>query len=117
MKLELISSENRLVHIESSGSITLMDVQEQTPLAEFLGPDGFRNRILLKLDKTPYIDTGAVSWFIQVHKACKQAGGCLVLHSIPPLVLQILELLRMNKVLNLAEDETQARAMAQGAQP
>jgi anti-anti-sigma factor len=116
MKLDLLSNENKLIRIQNKGTITLVDVNGDNPLETLLGTDCFPNKILLNLEQTNYIDTAAVSWFIQCHRACQNAGGRFIIHSIPPMVAQILDLLRMNELLNLAEDETEALAMAQGAQ-
>jgi anti-anti-sigma factor len=118
MKVELLSTEDHLVHVQCSESITLADVAGKNPLEDLLGSDYFRSSVLLNLERISYIDTAAIGWFIHCHKACKGAGRRLVLHSIPPMVDQILQLLRMNEVLHLASDEAQARALAQaqGAQ-
>jgi anti-anti-sigma factor len=117
MKLDLVSNESQLVRVQNHGTITLIDVNGENPLEKLLGPDCFRNNILLNLERTNYIDTAAVSWFISCHKACQNAGGRFILHSVPPMVLQVLDLLRMNEILNMTVDESQALAMAQGAQP
>ena|ERR1051325_5944603 len=114
MKVELLSSENNTVHVQCSESITITDVNGKNPLEDLLGSDYYQNHILLHLERITYVDTSAVGWFIHCHKACKSAGRKLVLHSIPPMVDQILQLLRMNEVLHLASDEAQARAVAQG---
>ena len=117
MKLDLLSNENKLIRIQNKGTITLVDVNGDNPLETLLGTDCFPNKILLNLEQTNYIDTAAVSWLIHCHKACEDAGGRFIIHSIPPMVAQMLELLRMNEILRVAEDETRALAMAQGAQP
>ena len=114
MRLSVLSAENRLFHVECSGTIVLTDVQLHNPLDMLLGPNWFASTILLNLSEATMIDTAAVSWFIQCHKACQEAGGCLVLHSIPPMVEQLLHLLRMQKVLHLAVNEKEARVLAQG---
>jgi anti-anti-sigma factor len=116
MKLDLLSNENKLMRVQNSGTITLVDVNGDNPLEELLGPDCFQNKILLDLEQTNYIDTAAVSWLIHCHKECQNAGGRFIIHSVPPMVLQMLELLRMNEILNMVGDQAQALAMAQGAQ-
>jgi hypothetical protein len=46
-----------------------------------------------------------------------QAGGKLVFHSAPPLVQQVFDLLQLQRVLNVAPDETAARALVQEGRP
>ena len=41
----------------------------------------------------------------------------LVLHSLPPAILAILRLLRMERFLRIAEDERSAQALARGDVP
>ncbi len=48
------------------------------------------------------------------HKHCQEAGGILVLHSVPPSIMAILKLLHMDRYLNIVEDEFTARALALG---
>jgi anti-anti-sigma factor len=116
MKLDLVSNEDKIMRVRNHGTITLADVNRDNPLEQLLGPNCFQNKILLNLEQTNYIDTAAISWFISCHKACQNAGGRFIIHTVPPMVAQVLELLRMNEILNMAEDDAQALAMAQGAQ-
>jgi anti-anti-sigma factor len=117
MKLKLASVDKKLILLECSETITLIDVQERDPLDALLGVGCAKSAILLDLSRTTYIDSAAVSWFIRCNKACKAEGGCFVIHSIPPMVKQVLQLLHMEKILHLAENEAQARVIAEGAKP
>src|SRR5262249_9775030 len=115
MKLSLRSEEAGLCRIQTEGEIRLSE-QPRDPrqVEELLGSDCYRRKILLDLQHTPYLDSGGVSWLVNFHKHCRQAGGILVLHSIPPSILAILKLLHMDRYLNLVEDEQAARAVALG---
>ena len=116
MKLDLVSHDAPIHSIASSGAITLSAVQGkggQDPLDQILGPKSAGCRILFDLSKTNYVDSAGVSWFINRHKKSKEAGGCFVLHSVPPLVMQVLQLLHMDKLLHIAEDEATARSVAE----
>ena len=81
-------------------------------LEEALVSAGYRQKVLLDLENTTFIDSSGISWLMICHKHFVQAGGKVVYHSAPPLVQQTLKLLRLNLVLNLADDEDAARAMA-----
>ena len=48
------------------------------------------------------------------HKAFKEGGGTLVVHSLQPAVKQILTVLKIGRVVPLVADETEARALAIG---
>jgi anti-anti-sigma regulatory factor len=55
-----------------------------------------------------------VGWLIGLHKKFQQAGGRLILHSVPPLIDQLFRLLKLPAVLHMAGDEAAARALAGG---
>jgi anti-anti-sigma factor len=115
MKLTLISTDQDITRIQNEGDITQMDFRAGTDLlANLLGPDCYTRKVLLNLEKTPYIDSAGVGWMVMCHKHFKEAGGKLVIHSIPPMVNQILRLLRMPDILHLAPDDAAAEALARG---
>jgi anti-anti-sigma factor len=115
MKLTLIATEHDVTRIQNEGDITQMDFRAGTDLmANLLGPDGYSRKVLLNLEKTPYIDSAGVGWMVMCHKHFKEAGGRLVIHSVPPMVNQILRLLRMPDILYMAGDEAAAKALALG---
>jgi anti-anti-sigma factor len=115
MKLTLVSSDNEVTRIQNEGDITQMDFRAGTDLlANLLGADCYSRKVLLNLEKTPYIDSAGVGWMVMCHKHFKEAGGRLVIHSVPPMVNQILRLLRMPDILYMAGDDAAARALALG---
>jgi anti-anti-sigma factor len=118
MKLTVLSTENDITRIENEGDITQMDFRAGTDLlANLLGPEVYGRKVLLSLEKTPYIDSAGVGWMVMCDKRFKDEGGRLVIHSIPPMVNQILRLLRMPDILHLAGDDAAAQAMALGDKP
>jgi anti-anti-sigma factor len=113
MKLSLRSEEEGLCRVQTDGEIRLSEQPRDPSLVEsLLGPDCYRRKILLDLQNTPYIDSSGVSWLVNFHRHCRDAGGVLVVHSIPPSIMAILRLLQMDRYLNLVEDESAARTMA-----
>jgi anti-anti-sigma regulatory factor len=58
--------------------------------------------------------SSGINWLIASNRIFNQAGGRLVLHSLPPMVRNALQLMRMSLILNIANDEAAARAMALG---
>jgi anti-anti-sigma factor len=115
MKLSLRSEEAGVCRVQTEGEIRLSSMPRDPNLLEtLLGPDCFRRKILLDLQNTPYIDSSGVSWLVSFHKRCREAGGILVLHSIPPSIMSILKLLHMDRYLNMVEDDQAAQIMALG---
>ena len=109
MELSLESSDGNLRNVACRGDLTLLDLQRDVdPLEQLLKPEGFTSKVLLNLDKTTYMDTAGVGWLIQ-HKKFQERGGCLILYSIPPLLDQIFQLLKLPAVLHVAGDEAAAR--------
>jgi anti-anti-sigma factor len=114
MNLSLVSSTDGVRCVACSGEVTMLGVRGDDPLASLIGPDGFSRTVLLDLGRTTYMDSAAIGWLFGLHKKFKQAGGRLILHSVPPLVDQVFQLLKLPTVLHVAGDEAAARALAGG---
>jgi anti-anti-sigma factor len=113
MKLSLVPSGDGLFKVACSGELTMLDVKDADPLEALLGADGFGRMVLMDLERTTFLDTAAVGWLIGLHKKFRQAGGRLILHSVPPLIDQMFRLLKLPAVLRVAGDEAAARALAE----
>jgi anti-anti-sigma factor len=118
MKLSVKSADVDVIRLQNEGDITQLDFRAGTDLMQnLLGPHCYAGKVLLNLEKTSYVDSAGVGWLVMCHKHFKEAGGRLVIHSIPPMVTQILKLLRMPEILHLAADEPAALALARGEKP
>ena len=112
--LNLISIEkDGVVRVATGGDLTANNTTGvgQNPLERVLGPGWPTNRVLLDLSHTGYVDSPAIGWLLSSAKQFRERGGVVVLHSVAPRVKQILELLRVGKVVPVAADEAAARAM------
>ncbi len=115
MKLSLRSDDGKFCRIQNDGDIRMSDQSSDARVVEsLLGHNCFSRKILLDMQHTPYMDSSGVGWLVKFHKNCRDAGGILVLHSIPPSIMSILKLLQMDRYLHLVEDETAAQAVASG---
>jgi len=117
MKLQLVSIEkDGIVRVAAEGNITTadFDASGKNPLEKLLGVTWFTNRVLMNLDRTDYIDSSAIGWLIGTQKAFRDGGGTLVVHSLQPAVRQILDVLKIGRVVPMVADETEARALAIG---
>jgi anti-anti-sigma regulatory factor len=52
-----------------------------------------------------------MGWLLLCNKRFREADGRLVIHSVPPVVLDVMKVMRLDRVLKLAEDEVAALAM------
>jgi anti-sigma B factor antagonist len=93
-----------------AGRITFATLEPGQDLLAREMPDVYTRRVLLDLSGTDYIDSTGVSWLLTCHKHCREGGGKLVLHSLTPLVKQVLQVLKLDRVLHVADNAEKARA-------
>jgi anti-anti-sigma factor len=118
MQLTLTKSDNDVLRIQCEGTISQDGFKPGAdPLEDLIGADSYDRKVLLNLERTHYIDSSGVGWLMGRNKQFRQSGGRLILHSIPPMVSQVLQLLRMGMVLELASDEATALARVTGDKP
>ncbi len=114
MKLTLIPTEpDAPIHVRAEGSITGADlsVEGKDPLELLLGPQWKCRRVMLNLGAVTYIDSSAIGWLIDAQRSVRSGGGSFVVHSAQPNIRQILEVLKVGRVVPLAESESAARAL------
>ncbi len=117
MKLAILSSDPGCTRVECEGEITQVGFSPaMDPLTKLLGEGCFAGQVLLSLEKATFLDSSGVGWFVHLQKKFNQSGGKMVLHSIPPMLSQVLRLLRMQTVLHIVEDEAAALALLGGGQ-
>ncbi len=115
MQLSLLSTDEGVIRLQCVGNVSQQNMQPGVdPMEVLLGSDCYDRTVLLNLEQTEYIDSSGVSWLMGRHKRFLTGGGKLILHSVPPMVSQVLQLLRINTILNIAPDEPAARKIAQG---
>ena len=117
MKLQLLSIEkDGLVKIATQGNITSTDLDSAgpNPMEPILGKNWQQSRVLLDMSDTQYIDSSAIGWMIGTSKHLKDGGGSLVVYGVQPAVRQVLDLLKVGRVVPIVEDEDAALAVAAG---
>lgn len=118
MPLLKIADEAGVLYLRWDGDVGLaFAAADSDPLIPLLGPEGFRRQVLLDLERASFIDSSGIGWLVVCQKRFLDAGGRLVLYAIPPLILHPLKLMRMDKVLQLADDLPAARALLARATP
>jgi anti-anti-sigma regulatory factor len=120
MKLTLLPLQNdEVVRIRCDGRITLQGVAANgDPLETLLGPHCYTLKVLMSLQHTQGIDTSGVSWLMREIKKFEQSHGRLVLYAVPPVVVQMLDFLRLTPSVPIASSDVAAREWAlTGAKP
>lgn len=108
MELQQRSDDGQVLHVAVIGSLT-PDHPEDDPLAEQFGDDVYRRRIMIDLERSAMISSPGIGWLLKWSRKSREAGGKVVFHSVPPLVMQALKIVMVHRVLTLVEDEEAAR--------
>ena len=107
MKLTMLPlQKDDVIRIRTEGQISHREVED--PLLALLGPNCFTHRVVLNLDRAPGISTSGLCWLVGSQKRFDQEGGKLVMTGVPPVVLDVLDFLRLTPMLHIAADEQEA---------
>ncbi len=117
-KLSLDGTESGVVLVSASGQISEPMFDSPDPLADLLGGDYGKLRVLLDLEHTTFLDSSGINWLVRSCIAFRDGGGRLVLHSVAAAVLDTLHVMNLDSTLSVAADLPAARALAlQGGRP
>lgn len=110
--LDSVDEENAIVRMSVAGIVSDTDVKSSSdPLAHLPVAELHRQRVLLNLKPVERLNSNGVGWLLRFHKECQEAGGRLVLHSLPQLAMNVIKVMRLHEVLVLAKDESHAMQM------
>ena len=113
MEFQLLAHDDEVVRIESLGAASRERMSMPDACFEQLGiSDIYSRKVLLNLAKCHYLDSLGVAWLLRIHQWFRERGGMLIIHSASPVVMQILNIMRMGLVLNVAANEEEARRAA-----
>lgn len=116
MELVISAEDGDLVHVDVRGKITQDHVGVTgDPLMDLLGSDVYSRKVLFDLASTDFVDSSGVSWLLVLHKNFNEGTGCLILHSIPQMVMKVFKVLNMHLVFKIAENKRDAEQMASGS--
>ncbi|QDU93025.1 STAS domain-containing protein [Lignipirellula cremea] len=98
-----------IVHIGIIGALTQKQLSQQDKiLKDLVNGEVYERSVLFSLANTDFIDSSGINWLLVCHKRFIENNGRMVLHSIPPLVNNVLKILHMESVFELAPDEASA---------
>ena len=116
MQLKVVSQDGGVLRMDLEGKICQQGIGTGVdPFVAALGEDAYTWKLLLSLERADMIDSLGVAWLLKCHKRFRDEGGQLVLHSIPPAISQVLRVLQLNRVFQLADDAAAAQTLAVGA--
>ena len=117
MRISLAGIErDGFVKLIADGTITAADFSAdgKNPVEGILGPAWKTFRVLLDISAVSYIDSSAIGWLIGTQKHFREGGGGLAVYGVQPPVKQVLDLLKVGRVVPLCENETAARESVGG---
>jgi anti-anti-sigma factor len=104
-QLSLISRDDDGVTVVGAcGDATAADFPStnQIHFDVLLGSEWASHFILMDMEHVPYIDSSAIGWLMAAQRECRAAGGMLALHSLQPSVRNVLEMLKVDRLVPLA---------------
>ncbi len=114
----LQSGDDGLIRVRCEGPLSLRGRPLGfDPLRELLGPRSYTYLVLLSLEKVTGAETSGVSWLFQTAEKFALSGGRLILHSVPPQVLALIEMLELQLPFEIAPTEAAARELAVATLP
>ena len=82
------------------------------PLDTILGADCHSHIVIMDMDRVTYLNSAAIGHLISLQKSFKIAGGKLILHSLQPQIRQLLNMLKIERIIAIAPDAAAAQSMA-----
>jgi anti-anti-sigma factor len=79
------------------------------PLATTVGFDAYQRQVILDLSAVTGMETSGINWLLTVRKRMQAVGGRLVLHSLSPAVRNVIRVLKLHTVLEIAANENDAQ--------
>jgi len=118
MDFKVRDGDAATVHLDIEGALTQKQLHDADQiLKDLIGDDVYSRRVLINLTSTNFIDSSGINWLLVCHKRFIENDGRMVLHSIPPLVDNVLKILRMESVFETAADESGASQLLQSSRP
>jgi anti-anti-sigma factor len=114
MKITLLDLEkDGVARVAADGEITISDFADpgKNPLELVLGANWASQRVLFSLERVNFIDSSAIAWMMDTHRTFKNKSGRIVWYAPTARVRDMIDLLKMRRLLAIAEAEAEARAI------
>jgi anti-sigma B factor antagonist len=115
MELAIAEAGDEVVRVSVAGRITQRELSPlHDPLGDLLGPTAYHRTVVMDLSRAEYVDSSGIGWLLSCHKRFRGGGGQLVLHSLPPVVSNVVRVLKLDTVFQVAGNQQQALLTAEG---
>ncbi|HNQ21743.1 MAG TPA: STAS domain-containing protein [Phycisphaerae bacterium] len=112
VSLALAQPDNGVYEVQVSGRIGRgVDERIKTLLRETSGQEAATQAVVLNLADVAFLDSAGISSLLALQHDLTEAGGKMVLCSVPPRINQMFELVGMARVIPVADDARRAREM------
>lgn len=102
MKLHFQNADDGVIDVRAEGPLAPDDPETVSDkLVELCGPKVYEQRLRLDLSETDFISSAGIGGLLHCHKRFTEHGGALVVRSPSRMVRQMLDLLRLQKVLTI----------------
>lgn len=109
MEITSVKETDDAVFITLAGLLTRdAAMRNQDPLIGRCSDGLYKRRIYFNIADCHHVDSTGVEWLLTTHRNCEEAGGALLIHSPQKLVLDVLQMMRMDLVLNVLRTEQDA---------
>jgi anti-sigma B factor antagonist len=109
MELSIEPNDGGVARVRLAGRIVQDALSEATdPLQELLGEGAYGRNVILNLADATFIDSSGVGWLLKSRRCFREASGGLVLHSVSPIVSNMIRVMRLDTVLRIVPDEQAA---------
>jgi anti-sigma B factor antagonist len=116
MKLSIAEQDGNNVRVALAGQCSQRNLNPlEDPLIQLLGPGGYAKLVRLDLSEVSFLDSSGVGWLLSCQKRMKQAGGRLTLERPHPMVVNVLRVLKLEKLFELPEAGSSPPAEQPGA--
>ena len=107
------SPDKDILHLTASGQATAVEFRAdaRNPFDALLGPDWSTHLVLLNMENVSYFDSSAIGWLLSSQRDFKTNGGLLVLYSLTPNIRNILDLLKIGRIIPVAADAAAGRTL------
>lgn len=115
MKFSIAQDLGEIVKVTIDGALNHVDISPPLdPFRQILGNDAYKRIVLLDMGQSNYLDSLCIGWLLSTNKRFRETGGQLVLHSLQPTAANVITLLRLNSVFQVASDSEKAMQMVKG---
>jgi len=117
MEITKLNNLGEVIRLSAKGQIVQSTLLSSDPVGEVLGPAGYDRKVLLNMAEVRFFDSMGLGWLLKCNKRFREAGGTLVIHSIPPVALDMMKVMGLSQVLKLSDDEASALVAIEGVHP